>query len=139
MDGGIEEPLAPSLGALAVPGILCDVGDHARIEHALAIVRGIKASVEIQIGSSKLQTDRVSHLLQRLQTLRQQHHVRLIDGSHREWRQHIAMVVSDGDDLLALLVFVTRVTNPVSPFLATVLVPSPCRIRTSSFCSSERW
>jgi len=58
MDGGIEEPLAPSLGALAVPGILCDVGDHARIEHALAIVRGIKSSVEIQIGSCKVQTDR---------------------------------------------------------------------------------
>jgi hypothetical protein len=58
MDGGIEEPLAPSLGALAVPGILCDVGDHARIENALAIVRGIKSSVEIQIGSCKVQTDR---------------------------------------------------------------------------------
>ena len=28
MDSGIEEPLAPSLGALAVAGIFCDVGDH---------------------------------------------------------------------------------------------------------------
>jgi hypothetical protein len=138
MDGGIEEPLAPSHGLLAVAGILCDVGDHAGIENAFAIVRGIKASVEIQIGSSKIQTDRFGHPLQGFETLRQQNHVRLIDRSHREWRQHIAMVVSDGYDLLALLVFVTRVTNPVSRFLATLLVPSPWSIRTSSFFSSER-
>jgi len=49
---------------LAVAGILCDVGDHARLEHALAIVRGIKASVEIQIGSSQVQTDRFGDPLQ---------------------------------------------------------------------------
>ena len=54
MDGSIEEPFTPSLGALAVAGILFDIGDHARIEHTLTIVRGIKASVEIQIGSSKV-------------------------------------------------------------------------------------
>jgi hypothetical protein len=49
MDGGIEEPLAPSLASLAVAGILCDVGDHSRIENALAIVLGIKAGVEVEI------------------------------------------------------------------------------------------
>jgi hypothetical protein len=64
MDGGIEEPLASALGALAVAGILFDVGNHARIENAFAIVRGIKASIEIQISSSKLQTDRFGHPLQ---------------------------------------------------------------------------
>jgi hypothetical protein len=53
MEGCIEEPFAPSLGAFAVAGILFDVRDHSSIENALAIVRGIKASVEIQIGSSK--------------------------------------------------------------------------------------
>ena len=82
MDGGIEEPLAPSLGLLAVAGILCYVGDHAGIENAFAIVRGIKASVEIQIGSCEVQTDRFGHSLQGFQTLRQQEHVRLVDGSH---------------------------------------------------------
>src|SRR5688500_12451850 len=49
MNSGIEETLASSLGALAVAWILCDVGNHSCIENALAIVRGIKASVEIQI------------------------------------------------------------------------------------------
>src|SRR5215510_7504970 len=64
VDSGIEEPFAPSLGALAVAGILCAVGDHASIEHARAIVCGIKASVEIQIGSSKVQSDHLGHPLQ---------------------------------------------------------------------------
>ena len=37
------------------------------------------------------------------------------------------MIVDDGNDFLALLMFVARVTNSIAPFLATVLVPSPCR------------
>jgi hypothetical protein len=70
MDGGIEEPLASSLGALAVAGILFDVGDHARIENAFAIVRGIKARVKIQIGSSQVQPDRFGDPLQGFEPLR---------------------------------------------------------------------
>ena|SRR2546422_9695167 len=57
MDSGVEEPLAPALGALAVAGILGDVGDQAGIENALPIVRRIKAAIEIQIGTSEVQPD----------------------------------------------------------------------------------
>ena len=39
MDGGIEEPLASSLSAFAVARVLFDVGNHAGIENAFAIVR----------------------------------------------------------------------------------------------------
>jgi hypothetical protein len=48
------------------------------------------------------------------------------------------MVVGHGDDLLSFLVFVARVANAIAPFLATVLVPSPWRIRISSCCSTAR-
>jgi hypothetical protein len=106
MDGGIEEPFTPSLGALAVAGMLFDIGDHARIENTLTIVRGIKASVEIQIGSSKAHPDRFGHPLQGVEALGQQDHVRHVDWSHGEWAQYIAMIVGYGDDLLALLMFV---------------------------------
>ena len=138
MDGGIEEPLTPSLGALAVAGILCDVRDHSGIENTLAIVRGVKSGVEIQLRSSKLQPDHFGHPLQGFQTIGQQDHVRLVDWSYREWREHITVVVCDGDDLLPLLVLVARVANPIAPFLATVLVPSPCSTRRSSFLASAR-
>ena len=49
MDSGIEEAFAPPLGSLTVAGILLDVGDQAGIENALAIVRGIKATIKVEI------------------------------------------------------------------------------------------
>ena len=64
MDGGIEQTLSSSLRVLSIARILCDVGDHAGIEDALAIVRGIKAGIEIQIGSCQCQTHRFGHPLQ---------------------------------------------------------------------------
>ena len=73
-----------------------------------------------------------------METLGQQDHVRLIDWSHGKGGQYIAMIVGDGDDLLALLMFVARIPDAIAPFLATVLVPSPWSMRTSSFFSSER-
>jgi hypothetical protein len=69
MDGGIEQTLAPALHVLSMARILCDVWDHASIEDTLTVVRGIKASVEIQLGSSEVQTDRFGHSLQGFQSL----------------------------------------------------------------------
>ena len=103
MDHCIEQPLAAALGALAVTRILLDVGNHTGIENALAIVGGIKAAIEVEIGPSEVQPDLFGHLLQRLQALRQQDHVCLIDGSHWDRRSHRAMIVDDGNDFLALL------------------------------------
>src|SRR5215831_6817256 len=53
MDRFVEQPLAPALGALAVAGILRDIGDQARIEDALPIVCRIKTAVQIEIGPSE--------------------------------------------------------------------------------------
>ena len=66
MDGFIEEPLASALGGFAIAGILFDVGDHPRIENALAIRSGVKAAIEIEISPSEVQPDLFGHLLQRL-------------------------------------------------------------------------
>jgi hypothetical protein len=49
MDGGVEEAFAAALDGLSVARILCDVGDHARIEHALPIVGGIKTTIEVEV------------------------------------------------------------------------------------------
>src|SRR6266478_9248542 len=48
------------------------------------------------------------------------------------------MVVRDRDDLLALLVFVPRIPDPIPPFLATVLVPSPWSTLVSRCFSTAR-
>ncbi len=86
MDSGVEQPLTPAPDTLTVAGILLDIGDHARIENALPIVRRIKATIEIEIGSAEVHTNLFGHLLQGFQALREQHHVGLIDGSHRNRR-----------------------------------------------------
>src|SRR5215471_14498438 len=48
------------------------------------------------------------------------------------------MVDGHGDDLLAFLVLVARVPNPITPFLATVLGPSPWSTLRSSCLASAR-
>src|SRR5262245_20953511 len=67
MDGFMEEACASTLGALAMTGILFDVGDHTGIEHALPITCGIKAAIEIDIGASEVQPDFFGYLLQRFE------------------------------------------------------------------------
>ena len=41
---------------------LFDIGDEARIENALAIVRRIKAAIKIEISPSEIQPDLFGHL-----------------------------------------------------------------------------
>jgi hypothetical protein len=106
LDGFVEEAFASTLRGLTVAGILFDIGDQAGIENALTIVRGIKAAIKVQVGTSEVQPDLLGHLLQGFQTLGQEHHIRFIDRRHRDRRSDRAIVVDDGDDFVTLLVFV---------------------------------
>jgi len=44
-------------------------GNHAGMENALPIVRGIKTTIEVQGGSTEIDTHLFGHLFQRLQAL----------------------------------------------------------------------
>ena len=44
-------------------------------------MRRIKAAIEIDIGPSEAQSDLFGYTFQRVQTMREQHHIRFIDGS----------------------------------------------------------
>src|SRR5215468_8137539 len=134
----VKETFAAALGALAVAGILRDVGDHAGIENALPIVGGITAAIEVEISASEVQTNLFGYLFQCFQALGEQDHICGIDGCDGHRSSHIAVVVRDGDDLLPRLVFVPRVPHPVAPFLATVLVPSPGSTLRSRCFSTAR-
>ena len=61
-----------------------------------------------------------------------------MDGRHRNWREDVAMIVNDGDDFLALVVLVAGIADAIAPFLATVLVPSPCSTLVSRCFSVAR-
>src|SRR5882672_576413 len=86
MDGCVEEAFASAFRGLAVAGILFDIGDQAGIENARAIVRGIKAAIEVEVGPSEVQPDLFGYLFQRLQALREEDHVGLIDRSYGDRR-----------------------------------------------------
>ena len=62
MNRFVEEAFASPLGSLSVARILFDVGDQARIENALPIVRRVKAALEVEIGASEVYTqgDRIN-------------------------------------------------------------------------------
>ena len=64
MDRGIEQPFASTLRVLAVSGVLGDIGDQTYVENALAIVGGIKAPIEVEIGASQVQPHLFGHLFQ---------------------------------------------------------------------------
>src|SRR5262249_55209507 len=61
---------------------LFDIGDQARVENALAIVRRIKAAIEVEVGAFEVHSCLFGHLLQRFQAFREQEHVGFIDGCH---------------------------------------------------------
>ena len=69
MDGGVEQALPPALGVLTIPGVLWNVGDQAGIENAFPIVGGIKAAIEVEVGTSEVQAHLCGHLFQRSQAL----------------------------------------------------------------------
>ena len=69
MDGGVEEAFASALWGLAVVRILFDVGDQAGIENTFPMVRGIKATIKVERGTSEVQPDLLSDLLQGVEAL----------------------------------------------------------------------
>ena len=69
MNSGVEQAFASALRSLAVAGILFDIGDQAGIENALSIVRGIKATIEVEISASEVQLNLFGDLLQGVQAL----------------------------------------------------------------------
>jgi len=63
-----------------------EVGDQARIENALPIMRRIKAAIKIEVGSTEIQTNLFGHFSQRFQAFREQDHVGFIDRRHGDRR-----------------------------------------------------
>ena len=64
MNGGVKEAFAAALGALAMTGVLFDVGDQAGIKNTLPIAGGIKTAIEVEVGASEIQPHRCGPLFQ---------------------------------------------------------------------------
>src|SRR5271166_5944144 len=117
MDGGIEQPLPPTLRGLPIARVFLDVWNQPRVEDRFTVAPGIEPTIEIEIRTVDLQIGQSGHTLQGVQSIRKKHGIRFIYRRHRKRGQHKAVVLDDRDDLLALLVFVAGIADAISPFL----------------------
>src|SRR5271157_4121899 len=117
MDGGIEQPLPPTLRGLPIARVFLDVWNQPRVEDRFTVAPTISLTVEIEIRTVDLYLAQSGHALQGVQSVRKKHGIRFIYRRHRKRGQHKAVVLDDRDDLLALLVFVAGIADAISPFL----------------------
>src|SRR6266436_7497328 len=121
MDRFVAQPLAPTLGGFAITRVLFAMRNHASIEDHLPIACGIKAAIKGEIRAFQDEARLFCDVLQRFQALWKPSQIRCIAWSDWTGRPHRAILVRQGDDFLALLMFVPRIPNPIAPFFATVL------------------
>ena len=138
MAGFIEEAVAGALRGLTVAGMLWEIGEEARREDALALVRRSNAAIKMERGPSASQPDRFGLLFSRRQAFRSQDQVGLIARSHRDRRKDGARLGDEGKALGALLMFVARVATAIAPFVAPGVVPSPWSTVRSRCFSAAR-
>jgi len=62
--GGVHEALAAALGALAMTGVRCDVGEQAGIHKTLPMAGGINTAIAVEVGASEIHPHRWGHLFQ---------------------------------------------------------------------------
>ena len=82
VDGRVTEAFAPSLGGLTVEGMLLALGEQAGIKNTRAMVRGVKAAIQVEIGASEVHADLLGSLRHGFQALWEQDHVGLLDRRH---------------------------------------------------------
>jgi hypothetical protein len=97
--------------------MLCDLGPPARLEDQLPLALRITATLEGERGASGVSPHRFGPLLPGGQPLGPQAPGRLLDGSHGDRRSDVALMVDDGQALLALLRLRARVAQPLPPCL----------------------
>ena len=93
--------------------------DRSRFD---AVFCGI-SSFEMQIGAVELSTRQVGDAFQHSQTFWEQHRIGFIDGCDRNWSQDIPVVINDRNNLLAALMFMTRVADAIAAFFGHRIGP----------------
>src|SRR5208283_1141042 len=117
MNGGIEQPLPPTLRGLPIAWVFLDVRYETRVEDRFAIVPGVEPAIQVEVGPLKVQIRESGHALQRVQPLWQEHRICFVDWCDGNRRQHESVVVDDREDFFALLVFVAGIADPIAAFL----------------------
>ena len=91
----------------------------------LAIGFAVKARIQIKRRAFDLDPRLSGDIFEVFQGVGQQDRIGLVDWRDGQWRQDVALIFGNRDDLFPRLVFVTAVADSIAPFLATVFEPSP--------------
>ena len=100
-NGGIEQGLAASLGGFSTTGIRIDIGNHPAIENGLSVSPTIVDAIQADDGSLKVNADRSGDARHQWQGFAQERRLITIAGCWNKRRNHIAMPIAEGDDLVA--------------------------------------
>src|SRR5271165_6363080 len=111
MNGGIEQPLPPTLRGLPVARVFLDVRYETSVEDRFAIASGVEPAIQVEVRTLKVQIRKSGRALQGVQPLWQEHRICFVDWCDRTRCQHEAVVVDDREDFFAPLVFVAGIAD----------------------------
>ena len=116
-NGGVEERLAASLGASSTAGIRVDIGDHPAIENGFAVNPAIVDAIQADDSSFKVNANSIGDARHQRQGFPQKRRFIAIARRRNKRRDHIAMPIAEGDDLIAFHFLVTAETDVVAALL----------------------
>jgi hypothetical protein len=116
-NGGIEQRLAAAPGCFPGARIGVDVGRHAAIEDGLAVRSAIVDAVETEDGAAQREADGASDARDLRQCVAQQRRFIAVAWRRNERRDHVAVPIAEGDDLVALDLLVATEAEVVAAFL----------------------
>ena len=113
-DRGVEERFAASLWCFATTGVWIDVGNHPLIENGLAVKAAVIDAIQTDNASVKVEANRLGSPPQLWKGFAKQWGFIAIARARNNRRDHIAVAVAEGDDLVALHFLVPAETNVVA-------------------------
>ena len=99
----IEQRLAASFGRFPTPRIGVDVRDHAAIEDRFAVLAAIIDAIQADDRPLEVKANRLGDTRHQRQRFPQHRRFIAIAGGGDKWRDHIAIAVTESDDLIAFI------------------------------------
>ncbi len=129
VDLGIKQTLAPTLGLLAIAGILRDVGDQLVAEADAASVAGIKGRIGVEVGPSKAQTQSLHRFEGGLQMGLEVEGVVMVARDDACGGQDIALAIGDRQNIGGLGLLASLISHRLTAFLGNRVTAIQIQLR----------
>ena len=116
-NGRVEEWLAASLGGYSTAGVRVDIGNHPAIENGFPVPPAIVDAIQTDDRSLKVKANSKGDARHQRQGFSQERRFIAIAGGRNKRRNHIAIPIAKGDDLVTLHLLVPAETDVVAALL----------------------